>query len=327
MKALIKIRGVYATALTKFFIDKEFTVVSPSKLVAQRFKIGETKSRKPAAVVIADLENQQGISLHGEPDQVGCVVEIIRNEFKESIRRTTSSGESTFIEIEFPGDSKIQLDGIRQTVVPTVLNHHRLRLINSALVDLIETTKLPYHPEKRVEVSNDLENRLVWETYTKGKKIGIEHVKLSGQVISLSEGDIVEADWKTKTLTLKRIKFKRGNSYDGLGIPKQHGDYAITTIKEGGSFYKHTYLRQNNQIIGEYYNINTSIELYPNTVRYVDLEIDVVRWPDGTVKIIDEDVLDRYARLGFIHSALREQAREIAYGLRASLLHSTSFLH
>jgi len=32
------------------------------------------------------------------------------------------------------------------------------------------------------------------------------------------------------------------------------------------------------------------VEFYPDKIRYIDLEIDVVRWPDGKGRVIEEDL-------------------------------------
>ncbi len=319
MDVTLKIRGIYATALTRFFMDKGLSIVFSSKVIAQRFgDYRKFESDKPVDVEISDTEDGQGILLKGQGDQVNHVVEVIREAFFDSVCRKTRGHPFDAMEVQFPYLAKAGLDELRNRVVPTVFNHHRLRLIDSEYLDLMETKDLLNHPEKRQTISRNLENRLIWETYKKGKEIAIDHVKLNGRVISLSEGQIVEANPKNREMILKRPMFKGKYKYDGLNIEKKEGDYAITRIKEKQWFYKHSYFRRDAHLIGEYYNINTFIEFYPDKIRYVDLEIDVVRWPDGKAGIIDEELLNRCFKSGFLSEELKEKAIQTAHELHLS---------
>ena len=62
-----------------------------------------------------------------------------------------------------------------------MFHHHRLKTIASEVVDLIERKDLTDHPEQRKAASEDLEKRLIWDGYSLGKEIAIEHVKLDGE--------------------------------------------------------------------------------------------------------------------------------------------------
>jgi predicted RNA-binding protein associated with RNAse of E/G family len=59
-------------------------------------------------------------------------------------------------------------------------------------------------------------------------------------------------------------------------------------------------------------NINTPVELYPWGVRYVDLEVDVVRRGDGDPIVVDREKLRRITLEGFISPALEERAALVA---------------
>jgi hypothetical protein len=309
----VKIRGIYTTALTRFLIDNGITIVSPSPAISARFKDSVKMGlHKPSDVDIRDLEDSQGIMIRGKLYHVDIIAALMRANFTDAIFRMETLAETDCITIEFPYLAKSRLDELRNRVVPTVFNHHRLRLINSRYVDLMETKELVNHPEKRDTVSKNLEKRLIWDTYKKNREIAIDHVKLSGQVIALSEGEIIECDHKSKRLVLKRKKFTGRNRYDGLNLPKEEGDYAVTEVTEGNFFYRHSYFRRDGRFIGYYYNINTPVEFYPDKIRYVDLEIDVVRWPDGKIEIIDEEDLNRYAASCHLSNELFEKATETA---------------
>jgi protein associated with RNAse G/E len=320
MELTLKIRGIYATALTKFFLDRDVNVVWPSDAIAKRFGIPEkTAFGAPIGVEICDLEDGQGIVLKGPPGQTSPVVDLIREALFDAVCRKATNAQDGDVAVEFPYLAKSTLDEIRNSIVPTVINHHRLRIIASEFVDLMEKKTLSAHPEKRGLISRNLENSLIWKTYDKGKKIGIEHAKLNGRVISLSEGEIVEVDPKEKKLMLRRSKFSGRASYDGLNIPKREGDYAISEAKEGLWFYKHIYFRREGQVIGAYYNINTLIEFYPDKIRYVDLEMDVVRWPDGTVEVIDEEELNRQFKYGYLSEELKDVTIRTAHELKKAI--------
>ena len=314
----LKIRGIYATALTRFFLDHGLVIVSPSEVVRQRF--GDQRRIDPdgpADVSIDDLYNAQGILLEGHPEPLDAVVELVRVAFKDAVlRKKDMDMHYALIEVEFPYLAKSQLDALRARVVPTIVNHHRLRIVASDYVDLIEKKELAHHPEKREKVSQDMEKRLIWDRYRVGKELAIDHVKLDGRLISLSEGEILAMDQEEGRLSLKRWRFKGRGKYDGLNIPKEAGDYAVSQVKEGDWFYVHNYFRRDGQLIGTYYNINTLVEFYPERIRYVDLEIDVVRWPDGKTNIIDQESLNRYLERGYLSEALKERAERTAEQLK-----------
>ncbi len=310
----LKIRGIYTTALTKFFLEKGLTIVSPSEVIQSRFE-DDTKidPNRPMDASIEDLNSGQGILLEGYPEPLDTVVQLITVTFEDAIcRKRATDAHHAVIELEFPYLSKSRLDELRGRVVPTLSNHHRLRIIASEYVDLMEKKELESHPEKRETLSKYVEERLIWEAYSVGKELQIDHVKLDGRVISLSEGELLQIDPGEKRLILQRKRFKGRGKYDGLNIHKEVGDYAITQVKQGDWFYVHNYFRRDGQLIGTYYNINTLVEFYPDRLRYVDLEIDVVCWPDGKIRIIDKEGLNRHWEAGYVSKTLKQRAEAAA---------------
>ncbi|MFC1823996.1 DUF402 domain-containing protein [Thermodesulfobacteriota bacterium] len=307
--------------MTKFFVDHGLRIVSPSPAIADRFDKGRVIiSDGPVDLEINDRQDRQGILLAGKPAQAEPVAALIRNAFPDAICRRGTLDQGDTIDIEFPYLSKASLDELRNRVVPTLPNHHRLRIIASDAVDEIEKNELIYDPTNSDTISRSLEKRLIWDTYYAGKEIAIDHVKLDGRLISLSEGEIAEIHPAEKKLVLERKKFKGRSRYDGLNIPKDVGDYAVTEVREGGWFYRHTYFRRDGEWIGTYCNINTPVEFYPDKIRYVDLEIDVVKRPDGLVEIIDEELLDRHLTAGRITLELKQSALNTARELKTLLL-------
>jgi protein associated with RNAse G/E len=316
----LKIRGIYTTALTKFFLDKGLTIVSPSEVIQSRFGYNEIiDPNDPKDVLIEDLNSGQGILLEGHPEPLDTVIQLITVSFEDSIcRERATDVHHSVIEVEFPYLAKSYLDELRDRVVPTLSNHHRLRIIASEYVSLMEETELARHPEERETLSQNVEERLIWDAYSVGKELQVDHVKLDGRVISLSEGELLRVDPGEKRLILKRKRFMGRGRYDGLNIPKEAGDYAITQVKQGDWFYMHNYFRRNGQLIGTYYNINTLVEFYPDRIRYVDLEIDVVCWPDGKIQIIDREALNHHWEAGYVSRRLKQRAEAVANEVKAA---------
>jgi len=310
MKVAIKIRGIYATALTRFFLDQGMKVVSPSDTIVRRF--GKAKGLvlvQSHDVEIMDSEDMEGIRVQGETAPVEELTALLRGNFFDAICRNRSEGSA---EIEFPSAAKTALDELRNRVLPTVPRHHHFRIIASDYVNLFEEKTLSGHPEKRESVGRSMEKSLIWDIFQEGKEIKIEHVKLDGRVIFLSEGEILEKNFGLRKLVLKRSRFKGRTKYDGLGIEKREGDYAVSEIQEGLWHYTHTYFRSDGTLIGRYVNINTPVEFYPDRIRYVDLEIDVVQMPDGRVIVMDEEDLQKQFEAGTLGKELKARAKKEA---------------
>lgn len=124
--------------------------------------------------------------------------------------------------------------------------------------------------------------------------------------------------WQDGLLTLDRA-FSAGGTYDSLNAPKWAGDYGTIEVVQGGWVLRRTYRRVDGTLIGELYNIQTPAEVGPGFVRYTDLEVDVMRLPDGRVEVVDEADLDAAVRARGISPELAEKARAIAYRLADTL--------
>lgn len=203
--------------------------------------------------------------------------------------------------LEFPSLSKIKLDEIRSEVVATVRNHHQLKVMGhdlSLLVDFGERilAKLPEHHF----IINEAADFTFLEIFPSlGSEVCIDHVKFNGRTIFLSPGHVIKSDPNERKLLLKRM-FKAGGKFDGLNIPKEAGDYGVMEVREGEWFVKTTYFSRDGIYKGEYFNINTPVEVYPglypepHRIRYVDLEVDLIRTKDS-VRVIDLEKLE-YAK-------------------------------
>jgi len=192
-------------------------------------------------------------------------------------------------QLEFPGGSKERLDELRNEVVSTILGHHRYRAHIESTAELQEEQSI--FPEV-------------------GDELLIEHVKPDGQTLQLGRGWVIEAEPEGQALKLER-EIKAPGEYDGLKVIKEPGDRAITEFIEGSWYYRTSYYSPAGELKGEYCNINTPIEIYPDRVRYIDLEIDVVRLPDSEPQVIDEQKLERTVERGWITEKLAQRAREV----------------
>lgn len=120
-------------------------------------------------------------------------------------------------------------------------------------------------------------------------------------------------------LVLERT-FSPGGHYDSLGDAKLAGDYGTIEVTEGSWTLRRAYYRANGQLIGELFNIQTPAEFRSGEIRYIDLEVDVVRRPDGTVEIVDEEDLAEAVRVGGITPDLAATARTLAHDLAQVLV-------
>lgn len=215
--------------------------------------------------------------------------------------------------IEFTSRAKKKLDDIRQKVVKTIDHHHYYKAMGreyALLVDFTEEilTKYPKMENNILEIFNKIYTR---DLPKRGDQILIEHVKMNGQQFILS-GILTNLDTQNNHLIIRR-RFKGGGYFDGLNIPKQPGDYGITEIKLESWNLKTEYYSKNGEFKGAYYNINTEIEFYPpNRLRYIDLAIDVIKWPNGEVKIIDEEELKEAYENKLISEKLKTKAEREA---------------
>lgn len=307
----VKVRGIYTTALTKL-LSQYFTIVQMSKVSSTRFN--ENIRYDYADVLIKDRLDRQGVILLGSAIEVDKIVNVLQKNLPDMITREKFlprwSGY-TLINAEFPGQSKRILDIIRSACAPTVRGHHKFRIFASHLVNQAEK-KLGCSLENRSEIEKELSSLI---TFNVGEKIKIEHVKLSGAIFPLN-GEISEVE--DSCLKVKRI-FRGGGVYDGLKTPKDEGDYALTEIRENANIVKHDYYSANGKLKGTYYNINTPIEFYPGKVRYVDLEVDIVKEQTGQVRIVDIELLEKYARDGFISYTLASWVKNFAEDLMRRL--------
>jgi len=218
--------------------------------------------------------------------------------------------EMQFADVEFPALSKKKLDETRRAVVPTMDGHHLYKACRgkvSLALDMAERLLEKGCPYGDVE---ELFKQTVEPEYpSEDSLIDIQHVKLDGKVFHLGPAQIEAFNSGESLIRFRRV-FEKEGTYDGLGTHKEPSDYAITEAKLGEWHFKTQYFSKEGQNKGTYINLNTPIELYPRGIRYVDLEVDICIWPDGKIKILDEEKLEEALAQGLVTKKLTEIVRE-----------------
>ncbi len=202
--------------------------------------------------------------LQGEIKRLQRELQKLEGHPEEGIPGQLRAGQPTLL-FEFPGASKQTLDRWRARLVPTEPGYHQ------------------HQVDKRAGASPAL-----------GDTVAIEHVKVSTELSVVMSGRVVEA--APQRVTVRREIHGKGQ-YDGLGVPKELGDYALSEFCAGSWKYETRYYTREGQLKGIYVNVNTPIEIYSDRVRYVDLELDVVQRPGEQASIVDEPDLQDVAHL------------------------------
>jgi Ribonuclease G/E len=149
-----------------------------------------------------------------------------------------------------------------------------------------------------------------------GDRVAIGHGKPDGRLVTLGRGTVTSVG--DGAVTLER-EMRPGGTYDALGVERRAGDVAVTKFTEGRWWYATVYRGVEGDRRGTYANVCTPVEVFPDTVRYVDLHVDVGKGPDGVVERVDDDELDAAVAAGQVSEALAERARSVAAKLERAL--------
>ncbi len=320
MAKAVKIRGIYATAFTRLFLDSGFRIVDPTPEIRKRFELGTIP--KVPDILLKDREDRQGVNLIGEADKISGLLKTIQETLVDAVlmsfeplqekdaelmEELETSRELSRARLELGGAAKEKLDGLRASVVPTLARHHRLRILHPKILERAENQL-----GKRAKLKSNLEKALFLEAILlplrKADGVRLEHIKIKGKPVRPRKGTVVEG--KESRMVIKRSFFQ--GRYDGLNLPIEGGDYGLTEVQEGAWHLRHSYFSKDGKLKGEYYNINTPVELYPYGARYIDLEIDVVRRADESPYIVDREDLALLVKEGKISRLLEKKAVEEA---------------
>lgn len=310
-KIFVRIRGIYATALTQLLQEEGFLIADPSVKITERF--GMEQSLFFAGVSIKDAEHKHGVYIKGGKAESLCVLSALKkrlahlvireckvlHNIKDGRAKLAALFEQMEHEVLFPYSTKKELDKIREKVCCTMEDHHRFRIIDGELVDKVE--------EGAIQLKKELEKKIL-SSFKKGSLVEILHIRPEGEVFKMKEAEVLH--FEDGALSLRR-KMRGGGSYDGLNIKKEEGDWCITYAREGDWVVKHTYFSEDGRVKGEFYNINTGVELYPAQLRYIDLHIDIVKMPSGRVEVLDEQKLQKSLKEGLITPSLFDEAERV----------------
>ncbi|MBS7636111.1 DUF402 domain-containing protein [Candidatus Bathyarchaeota archaeon] len=238
-------------------------------------------------------------------------------EKAKALERSASSVEAPaliveglhFMDVEFPSLSKAKLDTLRASVSPTIDGHHFYKSCGgkvSAALEMAE--KLLEKGQNKSEVEKLLKEHVRTEFPEEGSTVDVEHVKFSGAVFHLGQA-------KIDTINSQELKYirtiKADGFYDGLGVAKEADDKAVSQTKLGEWYIITNYFSKNGRWKGAYININTPVEVYPNAVRYVDLEVDVCIRSNGDTKVVDMEKLEKALEKGIVSEALFEKVKGV----------------
>ncbi|MGM0592685.1 MAG: DUF402 domain-containing protein, partial [Halobacteriota archaeon] len=217
-------------------------------------------------------------------------IEAVRDEPVGEPRRLLTPGESVWV--WFGRESRFELDATRREVVTTMPGHHRIKAADessSAAVDFVEAFCDP---------SGEFPFEIVTRQFgpVEGDTVAIGHGKPDGRLIVLGRGTVV--DWDVDGTIAVEREMTPGGSYDALGVEREAGDIALTKFREGRWWYPTVYRAADGTRKGTYVNVCTPVECFPETIRYVDLHVDVVKHADGTVERVDDDELDDAVEVG-----------------------------
>ncbi|MFB6084902.1 MAG: DUF402 domain-containing protein [Halorientalis sp.] len=220
----------------------------------------------------------------------------------------------------FGRESRFALDERRRAVVPTMAGHHRIKAGDdraSAAVDFAEAVCDPGADETSGD--SDFPFGVVARQFgpREGDSVEIGHGKPDGRLISLGRGEVVESD-PDGSVTVSR-ELSPGGTLDAIGERIEAGDVAVTKFKEGRWWYATVYRDAEDRRKGTYVNVCTPVEVFPDTVRYVDLHVDVVKHGDGRVERVDDDELDAAVEAGDVPEGLAEKARSVASAVENAL--------
>ncbi|WP_435098673.1 DUF402 domain-containing protein [Halarchaeum sp. P4] len=214
----------------------------------------------------------------------------------------------------FGRESRFALDDHRAGVTATMPGHHRTKAATraaSTAVDFAEAVGVSAESFPFEAVSSTFGPR-------EGDTLTIEHGKPSGRLVTLGSGNVTACDPAEGTLTLER-EMHAGGTYDALGTTREAGDIAVTRLKEGREWYATGYKSEDGTSKGTYVNVSTPVELFPDAIRYVDLHVDVVKYPSGEVEIVDEDELEESVEAGDVPRDLADRALGVAQRLAKGL--------
>jgi protein associated with RNAse G/E len=258
------------------------------------------------SAIDADLETL-GAALERQRDRVDDFEGAVEPDVTDSEAPRVLERPLSGAWLWFGRSTRFDLDDVRTTVVRTLPGHHRIKAGTrgaSVAVDFAE---------RLGPAVSSFPVGAVFDQFGPafGDEIDIRHGKPDGRCYPLGTGEVIETSPESGTVTVER-EIRSSGTYDALDVERAPGDTATSTFREGRWWYPTTYRDAEGSLRGTYININTPLEVFPETVRYVDLHVDVVKWTDGEVAIVDRDALADAVSAEHISARLAEKAGTVA---------------
>jgi hypothetical protein len=306
-------------------------------LTLTRGRSNTTAAGGPAMLDVIDADPRAGWGISWEPASddadFGALADALTaaNEQAETLDAalddaapvaeaapTRYAGDGRAVWVWFGRESRFALDEQRRAVTATMAGHHRVKAGDraaSAAVDYVEALCSDPGADDETDFPFAVTARQFGPRA--GGSLALGHGKPDGRLITLGKGDVESVD-PDGTVTIER-EMTGGGTYDALGTPKESGDVARTTVKEGRWWYPTTYRGSDGASKGTYVNVCTPVEIFPDVARYVDLHVDVVKYPDGTVERVDDDELAAAVEADDVPEDLASRARAVAKAVESAL--------
>ncbi len=313
---------------TKITIPGDFAVLISSEDVKVSHKIrGEEREK---LIEIGKILRPEGWGIIWRTGAMNAELEELQDEIerlKEEAEKLLKVAEKSpalvqlregmnILTVTFPGMSKLRLDGIRSEVFPTVRYHHWLKSMGNSLTLIVDfSEKYLVKNGTEIEIINKSIKQMLLEEIlpTENTIIKISHKKPRGREVILGPARIIFRDENGENVEfIMYRRFKPGGYYDGIGAPKEPGDYGITIARLFDTKLITAYFNIENKLKGIYVNINTPIEYYNGHLSYIDLEVDVVYVPGEGAKILDNEKLKKHLEEGLISEKLFEFVKKKA---------------
>jgi probable ribonuclease FAU-1 len=214
----------------------------------------------------------------------------------------------------FGRESRFALDDDRREATTTMPGHHRIKAGSDRASDAVDFVEALPGCEPEGFPFDAVAGRF---GPREGHTLAIEHGKPDGRLITLGRGEVIDYDPEGSVRV--RREMTPGGTYDALGVERDAGDVAVTTLTEGRWWYPTVYKDEAGRRKGTYVNVCTPVELFPDAARYVDLYVDVVRHGDGRVERVDSDELEEATAAGLVGEELAEKARGVASSIERAL--------
>jgi len=226
-------------------------------------------------------------------------IDEIINEIKELLEKPAEKIEKWYVILGY--NSKKILDEYRGKVIKTIENHHVYRRVMSDIIDFSEILDCDVSKAIKKYIVEKIKEKGIIERY---------HKMPNGKTLKYIEvvQDVKLIDNKIYLKTIRLIK--PGGYYDGLKIPKEEGDYAITEYIEGNWYFVISYYNKEGKLKGRYININTPIEITQEYIYYLDLVLDVIEINNNRF-VVDEEELENYKKSGILSERLSKKVKEI----------------